>query len=93
MNYRTATIEDLRQLSDLRWDFRMEDGDELPVVSKAEFIEACTLFLEKGLKNGYHTFWLAEENGEIVSHIFIHKIDMIPRPCKINDQFGYITNN
>src|SRR3712207_8062862 len=31
--------------------------------------------------------------SEIVSHIFIHKIDMIPRPCKIHDQFGYITNN
>ena len=93
MNYRMATIGDLHQLSELRWDFRMEDGDELPVVSKAEFIEACTLFLERGLNNGYHTFWLAEENGEIVSHIFIHKIDMIPRPCKIHDQFGYITNN
>ncbi len=93
MNYRMATDDDLMQLAELRWDFRMEGGDELPVVSKPEFVEACTSFLKRGLENGYHVYWLAEEGGEIISHIFIHKIDMVPRPCKIHDQFGYITNN
>lgn len=81
------------QLAELRWDFRMEGGDEVPAVSKSVFVDACTSFLKRGLGNGYHVYWLAEEGGEIVSHIFIHKIDMIPRPCKIHDQFGYITNN
>jgi len=93
MNYRTGTDEDLTRLAELRWDFRMEGGDESPAVSKSEFIEACASFLKRGLETGYHVYWLAEESGEIVSHIFIHKIDMIPRPCKIHDQFGYITNN
>ncbi len=27
------------------------------------------------------------------SHIFVHKIELIPRPCKIRDHFGYLTNN
>lgn len=81
------------QLAELRWDFRMEGGDELPAVSKSEFVEACLLFLKRGLESGYYAHWLAEEGDEIVSHVFIHKIDMIPRPCKIHDQFGYITNN
>ena len=93
MNYRLATVQDLMQLAELRWDFRMEDGDERPAVSRTEFIKACISFLKRGLENGYHICWLAEENGEIVSHIFVHKIDMVPRPCKIHDQFGYITNN
>lgn len=93
MNYRIATHEDLTQLSELRWDFRAEDGDEIPVVGRNEFIKACVSFLKQGLENGYHVYWLAEENMEIVAHIFVHKIDMVPRPCKIHDQFGYITNN
>ena len=38
-------------------------------------------------------YWIAEENGEVISQIFVHKIDMVPRPCKIHDQFGYVTNN
>jgi GNAT superfamily N-acetyltransferase len=93
MKYRMATGEDLTQLAELRWDFRMEGGDELPAVSKEEFIAACTDFLKRGLASGYHVYWIAEKNGEIVSQIFVHKIDMVPRPCKIRDQFGYITNN
>jgi ribosomal protein S18 acetylase RimI-like enzyme len=93
MNYRIATQEDLAQLSELRWDFRAEDGDEVPVVDKGEFVQTCISFLKRGLENGYHVYWLAEENQEIVAHIFVHKIDMVPRPCKLHDQFGYITNN
>lgn len=71
----------------------MEGGDELPAVSHEEFIAACTDFLKRGLASGDHVYWIAEEKGEIVSQIFVHKIDMVPRPCKIHDQFGYITNN
>lgn len=93
MEYRLAGKEDLRQLAELRWDFRMEDGEEIPVVSKSEFVETCTSFLKQSLESGYHIYWLAEEFGEIIAHIFIHKIDLVPRPCKIKDGFGYITNN
>ena len=92
MLYRIATEQDLTQLSYLRWDFRMEGG-EIPIVSKEEFIAACTSFLKHSLESDYHVYWIAEENGEVISQIFVHKIDMVPRPCKIHDQFGYVTNN
>ena len=36
---------------------------------------------------------LRKKNGEIISQVFVHKVDMIPRPCKIDDRFGYITND
>jgi GNAT superfamily N-acetyltransferase len=88
-----ATDQDLAQLAELRWDFRDEDGTEQPVISRGEFIEACTAFLRRGLESGYHTYWIAEQEGEIISQVFVHRIDLVPRPCKVQDQFGYITNN
>lgn len=93
MNYRIATVRDLVQLAELRWDFRMEAGDEIPAVSRSEFIDACTSFLEHHLENGSYVCWIAEESDKIVAHIFVHKIDLVPRPCRIHDQFGYLTNN
>jgi GNAT superfamily N-acetyltransferase len=88
-----ATIHDLAQLAELRWDFRNEDGTEQAVVDREEFLRTCRGFLMQGLEAGYHTYWIAEEAGEIVSQIFVHRIDMVPRPCKLRDLFGYITNN
>jgi GNAT superfamily N-acetyltransferase len=93
IQYRMATDQDLAQLAELRWDFRDEDGVEHPVVSQSEFIEACIIFLKRGLESGYHTYWVAEQEGEIISQVFVHRIDLVPRPCKVQDQFGYITNN
>jgi GNAT superfamily N-acetyltransferase len=93
MNYRIAKQEDFEQLARLRWDFRMESGEEKAAMSKAEFVEKCLEFFEKKSGSDYHFYWIAEENGEIIAQVFVHKIDMIPRPCKIDDQFGYVTNN
>lgn len=93
MHYRIATSEDLTQLAQLRWEFRAEDGDEQPVVSYYHFIQACVPVLQRAMESGQATYWLAEMNGEIVAHIFVQRIDLVPRPCKLKDQFGYITNN
>jgi GNAT superfamily N-acetyltransferase len=93
MKYRLATKQDLLQLAQLRWDFRNEDGEEKPVVCRNEFLKVCVKFLYQGLDSGYHTYWLAEKDDQIIAHIFIHRIDLVPRPCKLKDQFGYITNN
>jgi GNAT superfamily N-acetyltransferase len=93
MIFRLANVSDLLQLSNLRWDFRMEDGEEATTVTRTEFVENCVAFFRRGLKSGYHFYWIAEENHRIISQIFVHKVDMVPRPCKLHDQFGYITNN
>ena len=93
MKYRLATTRDLLQLAQLRWDFRSEDDNEIPVVSREEFISECEKFLRQGIESGYQTYWLAENEGAIIAHIFVHRIDLVPRPCKLKDQFGYITNN
>ena len=88
-----ATTQDVPQLAQLRWDFRNETGEEKPVVSHDEFLRKCDDFLVRGLKSGFQTYWVAEHESEIVAQIFVHRIDLVPRPCKVQDQFGYITNN
>lgn len=90
MIYRTATEKDFPQLAEMRWDFRQESGEEIAIVEKAEFIENCLEFLQKESAN--YTYWLAENDGEIVSHIFVHRIKLVPRPCRIEDSFAYLTN-
>ena len=93
MKYRIAQEDDFEQLAKLRWDFRMESGEEKAAMSRSEFVSECMLFFTKAVSSGYHTFWIAEDEGEIIGQLFVHKIDMVPRPCRIDDQFGYITNN
>lgn len=49
-------------------------------------------FLQEGMSSGTQAYWLATEGDEIISHVFVQKIPMVPRPCKIRDFFGYVTN-
>lgn len=90
MIYRIANENDFPQLAGMRWDFRQESGEEIAVVEKVEFLEQCLNFLYKESEN--YTYWIAENDGEIVSHIFVHRIKLVPRPCRINDSFAYLTN-
>lgn len=90
MIYRTAIEKDFLQLAKMRWDFRQESGEEIAVVEKAEFVENCLEFLHKESVN--YVYWIAENDGGIVSHIFVNRIKLVPRPCRIEDSFAYLTN-
>lgn len=92
LEYRVASESDLKRLAELRWQFRTDEDEEKPRHTQNEFILECERFLREGLSSGTQAYWLAIENDEIVSHVFVHRIPMIPRPCKIRDFFGYITN-
>ncbi|MBO0797263.1 MAG: GNAT family N-acetyltransferase [Blastocatellia bacterium] len=92
MNYRTAGEGDLRVLAEMRWDFRTEGVSSHPPISKTAFIEACVAFLERGLTAGRWIYWVAESEGKIVSHIFIQRIETVPNPDRLEDEYGYVTN-
>lgn len=92
MKYRLAIEEDLSQLAEMRWDFQTEDETEKPIVEKTEFLEKCVEYLRQSFENGDWAFWIAEENGEIVSHIFVCKILSVPRPARLENLWGYLTN-
>lgn len=92
MNYRLATEKDFPQLAEMRWDFQTEDETETPTLEKNEFLEKCLEYLHATFKTGDWTFFIAEENGEIVSHAFVKKIAALPRPARIENSWGYLTN-
>jgi len=87
---RTAKKEDFPFLAEMRWDFRQESGAEIATVGKAEFIETCIDFLAD--QAHFYTYWVAEIDGEIVSHIFVNEVKLVPRPCRVSDSFAYLTN-
>jgi GNAT superfamily N-acetyltransferase len=92
IEYHIATTSEIPQLAQMRWDFREEDDTEPHVMTYAEFIESCTAFLIQGMYSGQWVYWVATQQERVVSHIFIFRIQSVPRPCKQADYWGYMTN-
>jgi GNAT superfamily N-acetyltransferase len=92
IEYRTATETDIPQLAAMRWDFRLEEAPGTPAHDRPEFLRACEAFLRDGLSTGQWTCWLAGEDSVILSHIFVQRVAKVPKPNKLEDAFGYMTN-
>jgi GNAT superfamily N-acetyltransferase len=92
MNYRMAREPDLPHLSRMRWDFMREGSETTPVASQEAFERYCTQFLAQALASGQWTYWIAEHADEIVAHVFVHLIRPVPRPDRLEDRYGYVTN-
>jgi GNAT superfamily N-acetyltransferase len=92
VEYRIATEDDVAALAKMRWNFRLEENPDLPVYDLATFLQACTLFLRQGLLNRQWTYWIAVQDDLIVAQIFVQKIAKIPKPNRLEDAFGYVTN-
>jgi GNAT superfamily N-acetyltransferase len=92
IEYRVATEADVDVLAQMRWDFRMEETDGQAANDKPTFLTACTDFLRQGLLNGDWTYWVAAVDGQIVSHIFVQRITKVPKPNRLKDADGYVTN-
>ena len=92
MRYRVATVDDLSRLAPLRWEFRTESG-EVPIDDEATFTQRYLAFVREGVQSGQWTYWLAETaEGEIVAHMAICTVRSIPRPSRLSDQWGYLTD-
>lgn len=46
----------------------------------------------QGLVQGRWTYWVAADDATIVSHIFIQHIPKVPKPNRLDDALGYVTN-
>ena len=88
---RRATEGDVATLSLLRREFILEDG---PLSSPREDFDAAFAdIVTSGLNDGRWTVWVADVDGEIVSHAFIGlAVDKIPRPTPEQRWIGYLTN-
>lgn len=89
---RLADENDLQQLAQMRWDFRMEGAEQTSDAERAEFVDKCAAFLRRGLIEKSWVYWVAEVDGKIVSHVFVQRITKVPKPGRISDEFGYLTN-
>jgi GNAT superfamily N-acetyltransferase len=89
---RQATESDDTALAALRWEFRAEDG-EIPTVPFEEFEDAYAEFFRDGLRHGSRAHFVAELAGDIVAHLVVQRVPMVPRPKRIHDEWGYVTDN
>ena len=90
--YRLATEADAPELAQMRWDFRLEEAPGATRHDPATFLHACTAFLRQGLAEQRWTYWLAQRDTIIVSHIFIQRVPKVPKPNRLDDALGYVTN-
>ena len=93
MMIRVAKLEDCADLARLRWQVRVEEDGELAAFEQQEFLPECERFFRQGILDGSHVCWLAVEDELIVSHICVQIVPMIPRPLRIEDRYGYLTNS
>ena len=91
MNFRQATIDDIPALAAARWAFRLEGG-ETPIESESSFFRRYDAFVRKALDSGQWTYWVAEDGGELIAHMAGCTIASIPRPSRLRDQWGYLTD-
>jgi len=90
---REAEDRDALAVAGLRWDFRAEDDGEAPAVTREEFEAVYIEFFRKGRPEASRTHIVAAVSRQIVGHIVVQAVDMVPRPCKVVDQWGYVTDN
>ncbi|AZN42762.1 GNAT family N-acetyltransferase [Paenibacillus albus] len=92
---RLAIESDISELARIRYVFTMEDYPELQQNAEGEeqFYTTCSAFLERAITGGDWYIWVAEEDGRIVSHMYLQLIHKVPRPGRTEDPyFGYVTN-
>src|SRR5689334_615274 len=91
MNFRQATADDIPALAASRWAFRTEGG-ETPIEPEASFALRYEAFVRAALDSGQWTYWIAESDGELVAHMAVCIVKSIPRPSRLSDQWGYLTD-
>ena len=92
MNIRLAEPKDIKQLIKMRWDFTIEFDESKRAAPFNDFEKECQHFLENAMDSDQWYIWVAEENGKIVSHIYIELIQKVPRPGRVTHRFAYMTN-
>lgn len=88
---RTAGVDDVAELSQLRRFFTFEHASE-GEVPRSDFEESFARIVSSGIRSGRWVVWVAEADGAIVSHVFVGTIEKIPRPVVGHRAIGYVTN-
>ncbi|TVX93770.1 GNAT family N-acetyltransferase [Paenibacillus agilis] len=93
MNLRLTNADDIEQLVKMRWDFSNEySQNKFEEDTYEEFALECRSFLKNAIVSDKWFIWVAEQEGLILSHIYIERIDKVPRPGRKTNPFVYMTN-
>jgi GNAT superfamily N-acetyltransferase len=87
---RLATVDDAAALALLRWRFQVED-DEGIQRDEHVFVADCERWLRDRL-TGDWLVWVADVGGEICGHVFLGRVEKVPKPSGGADELGYVTN-
>lgn len=88
---RLATAHDAQQLAAMRWSFHSEDNEPVSQTLK-QFTERFQKFFAEALTSGRWFVWVADQDGKIISHVYVYVVPKVPRPSRTTDSWGYVTN-
>jgi GNAT superfamily N-acetyltransferase len=83
--------KDVPRLIRMRFDFTAESKEIDPALFEP-FHQECSQFFQELKESGRWHIWVAEVEGEIVSHVFVQTIDTVPRPGRVKSPWAYVTN-
>lgn len=94
MNIRFAEEKDFLQLAEMKWIHSTEDDIDynehnLEGADKGEFVSEFVSFLKL---NREYSIFVAEDNGIVVSAMFVYMIPKIPKPNSQAKYIVYLTN-
>lgn len=92
MQIRVATVHDIEKLVQMRWDFSVEYDENISPNSSQDFGVQCTQFLSEASGGSQWKIWVADEEGILVSHVYVQLIAKVPRPGWRSKFYGYLTN-
>lgn len=91
MKYRLAVKTDLNQLAQMRWENWVECGSDPAKQNEEEFVTGFVEDFTARLNKNWYV-WCAVEDATILSHIYIQRIQKVPKPSAPADGFGYVSN-
>ena len=91
MEIRLAQKGDLPHLAQMRWEYWVEGGSDPAKQDENTFVTGFIERLEAQLNRNWYV-WCALEDGVILSHVYIQRIEKVPKPSAPEDAFGYATN-
>ncbi|GIG64194.1 GNAT family N-acetyltransferase [Phytomonospora endophytica] len=88
---RRAEPADAAALARLRWRFKAEDATP-PNRPAAKDPATAERWIAERLARADWIAWVAEEDGEVVAHVFLAIVERVPDPYEPNEPLGYLTN-
>jgi GNAT superfamily N-acetyltransferase len=89
VSIRQAVADDAPALGSLRWADSVESGRAL-TQPHAEFAPDFVSFVRDAIAHNRWVIWIAELDGAILAHAYVHPVEMVPRPGRLARRWGYV---